>query len=159
MKLFIALFILMTTLPTLGLELSLVRSSNDNELWRIPEVKGSYLALTKKKNEKSFSLQGLEDESFIKKLEEDKKGMLSMMGISNWKVSKRNWQKAKGVKTLSLHGTYIDRSGSIIHFIEEHKYTKEITHQALLTIVNEETKRFEKALKTKFSKFSNKGQK
>ncbi len=153
MKLLIILSIFLLSLQTLAADLSLVRSSKHKELWKVMAIKGSYVALSKSKNENAFSLSGLDKKGFIEKLENDKKKMLSMMGISNWQVSKRSWKSNKSKKVLSLYGSYKDRNGNLVNFIEKHHYSKKMTHQALLTIVNKDALSFEKSLNSKLNLF------
>lgn len=116
---------------------SLVRSADNSEFWKSSTEKNTYIALTKRSNSKNFSLDGIEGSNFSKKLERSKKKMLEMMGASTWLVSDRKWKINKSNKTLTLVGSYIDRKGQKVNFIEKHIFSKMSTVQGLLTTTGE----------------------
>lgn len=77
--------------------------------------------------QKNFSLE------LIKSIAKDKKKMLAMIGIEKWKVEQSSLKKSNGVTSIKLVGSYLDRFGEKVHFVEYHYYTAAKKLQMLLT--------------------------
>ena len=77
--------------------------------------------------EKQFS------EDLIKQIEKEKRKLLSLVGIREWKVTKSRVYKNKGQTRVKLFGSYLDHSGVKIYFFEYHFYTASKKLHLLLT--------------------------
>ena len=75
-----------------------------------------YKTATSKKGRKNFSVE------FVKKLERDKKKLLSLIGIKDWKVDKTQISNQYRAQNIILKGSYVDNSGAKIYFMERHVY-------------------------------------
>ena len=69
----------------------------------------------------------------VKKTKEQKRRMLSMMGLENWDISSHHVTKKGDTSKLYLRGTYNDSKNRKVHFVEHHYYTQKGTLQMLLT--------------------------
>lgn len=69
------------------------------------------------------------DTKFIDKIVSKRKAMLSMLGATKWQLKKQIWQDNQ----VMMMGSYIDREGAKVNFLEVHHYKKTGTLQALLT--------------------------
>ena len=75
----------------------------------------------------------IKEQEYFKKFEDQKKGMLSLMGISNWKVFRILWTAHKGHYQLDIEGNYTNSSHQEISFVEQHLYYSDRTIQFLHT--------------------------
>ena len=71
--------------------------------------------------------------NLLKKIEAGKKEMLSMIGITTWKVEKETIKKSKGVVRIELSGFYINEKKKKTYFTEYHFYNSSKKLQLLLT--------------------------
>ena len=69
------------------------------------------------------------DQKFREKIVSKRKSMLSMLGATKWQLKKQIWEDEK----VLMMGSYIDREGATVNFLEVHHYKKKGTLQALLT--------------------------
>lgn len=63
----------------------------------------------------------------------NKKAMMSLISISNWKLSKKSFKKKKGYYELEMDGSYFDKDDKLIFFKELHLYYPRKVHQILVT--------------------------
>ena len=98
-------------------------------------VEGKMTATKKKKFTKKFLIE----------IEKKKEKMLAIIGVTNWQVSKRNIIRHKDYVELNFSGSYRNRKGENIFFVENHYYKPRSKIQFLITNSNKE--KLEKDLK------------
>jgi len=78
-------------------------------------------------------------EKFYRELEEDKRKVLTLTGVHEWKGKRYNLEKHGAVNILTIDGTYVDNENILIHFHEVHFYTKGKVLQTLATSSNKKS--------------------
>lgn len=81
----------------------------------------------------SIDWSKIKKEDFYKSLEEKKKHLLSLIGVTEWTAEKYSWNNANSINELSVIGTYKDSSKHIIQFRELHLFKPNKTIQILYT--------------------------
>lgn len=69
----------------------------------------------------------------IEKTAGQKRQMLSMMGLADWKVSSNRVTTQKDSAKLYIQGEYTDSKSRKVHFVERHYYTPKGALQMLFT--------------------------
>jgi hypothetical protein len=72
-------------------------------------------------------------EDFFKSLEEKKKQLLSLIGVTDWIASDYTWTNRRSINELTVVGTYKDSSGQVVQFRELHLFKERRTVQILYT--------------------------
>ncbi len=78
----------------------------------------------------------------IESLKNDKKKMLALMGVTNWKVTSQEIENKKGVSRVILTGSYTDTEGKKTYYKEFHFYSSIKKLQILL--INSSKEKLEK---------------
>ena len=86
--------------------------------------------------EKKFSKE------LLNKLEKEKRELLTIIGIKNWKVTRSDIKKEKKNTHITFEGSYLDSSGKMTYFAEYHFYASTKKLQILLT--NDNLKKLKK---------------
>ena len=88
----------------------------------------------------SYRTTAPKDKKFSKdllnRLEKDKRELLALIGITNWKVTKSDIKKEKKNTYITFEGSYLDNAGKMTYFVEYHFYASDKTLQILLTNKN-----------------------
>lgn len=79
---------------------------------------------------------------FLKGLEKKKAHLLTMTGVKDWQVTGRKINQLKAgnqaITELVFSGSYINRKGIKIYFLENHRYSPSSRLQILVTNKNQE---------------------
>lgn len=73
-------------------------------------------------------------EEVVKNFEADKKRALENFGITKWQADSYEWDKGK---SLTVKGTYINRDGQKVSFVEKHIFREKEKDRGVLLLVNE----------------------
>ena len=92
--------------------------------WKLKGFKGVYISRTIKEIDAYDMLSTLKKGKYIKEFDREKRKMLKIIGVSDWKTSQRRWLKIKGLDILEVSGTYIDSFKKRVLFIENHIFTR-----------------------------------
>ena len=93
-------------------------------------IKGSW---ERRKTRKKIDWSRIDGEKFFKKIEKQKKKLLSIVGISNWKAEHYEWKPYNHLYRLRIDGSYTNSTGESITFTEIHFYSPTQTVQILHT--------------------------
>lgn len=122
----------------------LKRDNTVAKVYSAKKQKNTYASAMDK--EGVLNLKILKSKDFLNNLKIDKMKMLSYIGITNWKLSESKWVDNK----LQMKGTYTDKNGQKIVFVEIHLYTKKSYKQLLYSQSSDQT--FSKILSNSFFK-------
>lgn len=108
---------------------------NDNavKVWKDRSTLKKYGVFQVSDRAHSLDWSTIKKEDFFKKIEEDKKKLLALVGIKKWSAQKYIWTKVGEAFELSIVGTYEDSSAKLIQFQELHIFQEKRTLQILYT--------------------------
>ena len=109
-----------------------VRQENQVHVWKLknnPEVIGTFRSEV---TSKPVDWTKIKSEKFFKNFVDEKRKILRLIGITNWKSRKYIWEKKKKHYKLVVDGTYLNSSAQTVKFIEHHLFFKNKTYQMLL---------------------------
>ena len=112
------------------------RSDKTMSLWSAKKNEKIMVARHQFKPSKNTRRKIGNQEELFKSVENEKRTLLSWVGVNNWTPSSYEWKDATDGGILTIKGTYEDNSGQLVGFIEKHKYSKnsETAIQDVLTV-------------------------
>jgi hypothetical protein len=112
----------------------LINRKDNLTMWKFKENAGLRIAVQKfdRKGE-SRSFKGLSRDQIFKSVEKEKKIVLDMMGLRDWKVSDYKIVQDSKLEKIVMTGTYKNGNGEMIAFCEIHAFAKKEEVQSLLT--------------------------
>ena len=131
---------------------SLWNLNSDNTIAQVYHAKNKnnvFASVMIQKQRTNISL--LKEADFLNKLQSEKKEILTMIGITQWKLTKNQWVQ----NNLYMEGTYQDKNGTKIFFKEVHIYHSDSFKQLLFT-QNASQKYFSKLADSFFNYFQRK---
>ncbi|MCY4524266.1 MAG: hypothetical protein OXB84_05970 [Halobacteriovoraceae bacterium] len=106
---------------------------NGIKVWQLKSNSNVSGSLERKKHQKQTNWSKLKKKSYMKKLEEKKKKVLELIGISDWRTDSHKWKKINNSHLLNITGRYTDSSGQKTAFTEIHIYNSNETIKMLYT--------------------------
>lgn len=92
-----------------------------SKVWQHVTDNSLYISVEKTKLDEISQYKNiLSDKTKLKKLEEEKKATLNLIGVKNWQAPVKEWTNISGRDFLQLQGTYVDNSDEMVHFREYH---------------------------------------
>ncbi|MDE0152046.1 MAG: hypothetical protein OXK80_06105 [Bdellovibrionales bacterium] len=82
---------------------------------------------------KNKNSNNIPPDNMVEKTLEEKKKMLSLIGIEDWTVTNSEFKKENENTNLSINGHYTDSKGRKVHFAEKHFYSRRQSLQILMT--------------------------
>lgn len=112
------------------------RSDKTMSLWSAKKNEKIMVARHQFKPSKNTRRKIGNQEELFKSVENEKRTLLSWVGVKNWTPSSYEWKDVTDGGILTIKGTYEDNSGQLVGFIEKHKYSKnsETAIQDVLTV-------------------------
>lgn len=113
-----------------------VRSDNQVYTYRFSDNSKVLGVFHEEANKKRLNWKKITSQQFFESVEEQKRELMKMINITNWKVDDRLWNKRKGYFELQIKGSYRDKDNKKVLFQENHFYFPRKTQQVLLTSTN-----------------------
>ena len=112
---------------------NLVRQDNKTQVWELKSRKDVIGTFQMQTRDRPIDWSKIKTKSFFTKVKSQKQKMLSLIGITNWTVSKSQWTAKRNHHELIIKGSYQNRARQIISFYEVHLFYKHKTYQILVS--------------------------
>ena len=121
----------------------LISNINGVKNWQLKTNVNVMVSLERRSLNKKIDWSKVNQKSFFKKIENKKKKILKLIGISKWKANLYTWSTQEGSPKLEIQGSYLDSLGNEVSFLEIHVYRRKETIQMLHTYPKGDLKRDE----------------
>ena len=109
-----------------------VGAADGSRLWQLkdrPEIMG---VLRSKRHDRPVDWSSVQSEEAFKKVAEQKRQILSIIGISQWSADSYSWTRGGALHELAIEGTYRDNSFQKIAFWERNLFGPSETYTILV---------------------------
>lgn len=103
--------------------------AGDTSVWKSSFFPKTYVSKTTSKSPNKLAHEVL-SKDFVK-IQYQKKSLLNLVGVSNWRIRNFNWNPS--TRTLNSYGFYTDHNGVETIFRERQVYKLELTTHYLVT--------------------------
>lgn len=111
----------------------LARENNDVKIYKLKSNHEVMVTVQKRTHSSPMDWRGFSQEAFYRKYKKDKESMLSLIGISEWKIENHHTKKHSELLELETFGSYLSADQTKVSFREVHYYHKDYTVQVLLS--------------------------
>jgi hypothetical protein len=112
----------------------LINRKDNLTMWKFKEIPLLRIAVQKfERKGESRNFKGLSRDQIFKSVEKEKKIVLDMMGLRDWKVTDYKIVQDARLEKIVMTGTYKNGNSELIAFCEIHIFTNATEVQSLLT--------------------------
>ena len=109
------------------------RAVNGTRLWELKGKPGVIGVLRSKRNDSAIDWSGVRSKQVFENIAEQKRQILSLIGISEWNAENYSWKRGASYHELTVEGTYRDNSSQKIAFWERNLFGPWETYTILVT--------------------------